>query len=209
MPAKIKLFIVDAAPLINLAAANSLDYLFYADMPVIIPDAVFYEATRISTKIGAQEIIEWQRANSGKIIIEATSILQNELVLSALPDYKPASDLGERATNEILRDKNVLAENERAIFLTDDSRAWRVIEEEKTVFLTTLNYLQQLEKAQRIQSADYIFKAIKKTGQNPPSHDMFASHDPEIRDAVMDILKIKDPAGERRMERKNEADGNQ
>jgi hypothetical protein len=41
-----KLLIVDAGPLITLAAAASLDYLLYANGAVIIPDAVFFEATR-------------------------------------------------------------------------------------------------------------------------------------------------------------------
>jgi hypothetical protein len=36
-----KLLIVDAGPLITLAAAASLDYLLYANGAVIIPDAVF------------------------------------------------------------------------------------------------------------------------------------------------------------------------
>jgi hypothetical protein len=47
------LFVLDTGPLITLAAADSLDYLLYPNVPVVIPDAVFYEATRDSAKLGA------------------------------------------------------------------------------------------------------------------------------------------------------------
>jgi hypothetical protein len=40
--------VLDTAPLIILAAADSLDYLLYPNVPVVIPDAVFYEAMRDS-----------------------------------------------------------------------------------------------------------------------------------------------------------------
>ena len=40
------LFVLDTGPLITLAAAESLDYLPYPKVAVIIPHAVFYEATR-------------------------------------------------------------------------------------------------------------------------------------------------------------------
>jgi hypothetical protein len=43
---EVAIIVTDVPPLITLAAAQSLDYLLYADLPVVIPDAVFYEATR-------------------------------------------------------------------------------------------------------------------------------------------------------------------
>ena len=57
------LFVLDTGPLITLAAADSLDYLLYPNVPVVIPDAVFYEATRDSAKLGAQSIIDWVKAH--------------------------------------------------------------------------------------------------------------------------------------------------
>ena len=42
----LRLFVVDTGPLITLAAAQSLDHLLYVEgASVVIPDAVFYEAT--------------------------------------------------------------------------------------------------------------------------------------------------------------------
>jgi len=43
MSRDLKLFVVDTGPLINLASAQSLDYLLYVNADVVIPDAVLYE----------------------------------------------------------------------------------------------------------------------------------------------------------------------
>jgi hypothetical protein len=45
---RISLYVLDTGPLITLAAADSLDYLVYPDVTVVIPDAVFYKARVIS-----------------------------------------------------------------------------------------------------------------------------------------------------------------
>ena len=58
---RVSLFVLDTGPLITLAAADSLDYLLYPKVSVIIPDAVFYEATRDSAKLGAQSVMDGSR----------------------------------------------------------------------------------------------------------------------------------------------------
>jgi hypothetical protein len=45
MSVDVRIIVTDAPPLITLAAAKSLDYLLYPGLPVVIPDAVFHEAT--------------------------------------------------------------------------------------------------------------------------------------------------------------------
>jgi hypothetical protein len=67
MSFKIKLFVVDTGPLITLAVANSLDYLLYVQADIVIPDAVLYEATYDAAKLGAQDIIDWLKANRMRI----------------------------------------------------------------------------------------------------------------------------------------------
>ena len=39
-------------------SADSLDYLLYPNVPVVIPDAAVYEATRASAKLGAPSIVD-------------------------------------------------------------------------------------------------------------------------------------------------------
>jgi hypothetical protein len=58
--------------LITLAAANSLDYLLYPALPVIIPNAVFFEVTNAAGKLGAEEILDWYRAHMDAVRVEPT-----------------------------------------------------------------------------------------------------------------------------------------
>jgi hypothetical protein len=59
-----KLIVPDTGPLITLAAADSLDYLLYPEVPVYVPDAFLYEATVKSDALGAQSIAEWVQRHS-------------------------------------------------------------------------------------------------------------------------------------------------
>lgn len=189
MALDIKIVVTDAPPLITLATAAVLDYLLYPGLPVIIPDAVFYEATSAAGKLGAREIIDWYRAHAELVRIEPTAIFQDEMTLREITGRRPARDLGERAAVEIVRTLP-LAADERVLLLSDDRDAERlvIIDPEKMILLTTWDYLRQLEEAQRIQSADAVFAAVREAGRNPPQRDLWSGHDPEIRQAVRAIL---------------------
>jgi len=185
MAVEVAVIVTDTPPLITLAAAQRLDYLLYSALPVIIPDAVFYEATGQIDRLGAQEIIEWQRAHHTAVLIEPTEAFKNELQRLARQGGRLEKDLGERAAVEIIR-TFPLAEHERAILLSDDRDVNRVvvIDPRKIILLTTWDYLRQLEEARRIQSADAVFEAARERGRHPPAIDIWSQHDPEIRDAV-------------------------
>lgn len=190
MPLEVAIIVTDSPPLITLAAARSLDYLLFPTLPVIIPDAVFHEATSAAGKLGAQEILDWYRAHTDQIRVEPTDIFREEMLLrEAIPSRKPARDLGERAALEIIRNYP-LAENARTLLLSDDRDAERmlVFEPEKTILLTTWDYLRQLEDARRIQSADAVMDAVREAGRHPPKRDLWSNHDPEIRDAVRTVI---------------------
>jgi hypothetical protein len=189
MAVEVALIVADAPPVITLAAAQSLDYLLYPDLFVIIPDAMFYEATSQIDKLGAQAIIDWQRARHATVQIEPTEAFKNELQRLARQGGRIERDLGERAAVEIIRNFP-LAETECAILLSDDRDVDRVVvvDPERIILLTTWDYLRQLEEAQRIQSADAVFEAARATGRNPPTRDVWSQHDPEIRDAVREAI---------------------
>jgi hypothetical protein len=187
---EVAIIVTDAPPLITLAAAQSLDYLLYPELPVIIPDAVLYEATRAGGKLGAQEILDWYRAHVEEVRIEPTQAFQDEMTLRENPGHKPARDLGERAAAiEVVR-SYPLGKDGRALLLSDDRDAERllVFEPEKAILLTTWDYLRQLEEAQRIQSADAVFEAVKRAGRNPPKRDLWSDHDPDVRDAAKAVI---------------------
>lgn len=190
MSVEVTLIVTDAPPLITLAAARSLDYLLYPELPVIIPDAVFYEATNASGKLGAQEILDWYRAHTDAVRIEPTEAFQNATALIATQGGRWPRDLGERAAVELIRNYP-LADKERALLLSDDCDLGRVVvvDPQKLILLTTWDYLRQLEGAQRIQSADAVFEAVREVGRHPPTRDMWSQHDPAIRDAVRAVIE--------------------
>jgi hypothetical protein len=190
MPVEITLIVSDAPPLITLAAARSLDYLLYPGLPVVIPDAVFYEATNASGKLGAQEILDWYRTHTGAVRVEPTESFQNATALLAVHGGRLPRDLGERAAVELIRNYP-LSDNERALLLSDDRDLDRVVvvDPQKLILLTTWDYLRQLEEAQRIQSAAAVFEAVREAGRHPPTRDMWSRHDPEIRDAVRAVIE--------------------
>jgi hypothetical protein len=199
MPVDVRLIVSDAPPLITLAAARSLDYLFYPALPVLIPDAVFHEATAAIGKLGALEILDWYRANMDKVRIEPTEIFQNEMTLREIEGRRPSRDLGERAALELIRSLP-LEIDQRALLLSDDRDVERlvVIDPEKLILLTTWDYLRLLEEAKRIQSADAVMVAARETGRNPPTRDLWSLHDPEVRDAVKAIVSSSHQAKPRK-----------
>ena len=189
MTIDVRIVVTDAPPLITLAAARSLDYLLYPALPVIIPDAVFHEATGATDKLGAQEIIDWYRGHTDAVRIEPTEIFIRETKLLEIVGGRLSRDLGERAALEVIR-RLPMAATERALLLSDDRDAERltIADPDKLILLTTWDYLRQLEDAQRIQSADAVIAAVREAGRNPSIRGLWSEHDPEVREAVKAIL---------------------
>jgi hypothetical protein len=159
-------------------------------LPVLIPDAVFYEAAGFAGKLGAQEIIDWQRAHEDMVRVESTYAFADAITLAKVAGGRMPRDLGERAAVELIRGYP-LAEQERALLLSDDRDVERVmvVDPDRLILLTTWDYLRQLEQAQRIQSADAVIEAVRAAGRNPPTRDIWSQHDPEIRDAVRSVIE--------------------
>ena len=72
-----RLIVMDTGPLITLAAADSLDYLLYPGVPVHVPDAVLYEATRDGAALGAAAILDWAQRNSEQVRTVSTEAFFN------------------------------------------------------------------------------------------------------------------------------------
>lgn len=187
MPTEIRLVVTDASPLITLAAAASLDYLLLPDAPLVIPDAVFHEATAAAGRLGAQEILDWYRANEARVRVEPTEAFQAAVAAPRLP-----RDLGERAAVEVVRESRALlaAPGSRALLLADDRDLERLVATDpaRIVLLSTWDFLRQLEAARRIQSADATLEAARRGGRNPSTRSLWDQHDPETREAVRAVL---------------------
>jgi hypothetical protein len=187
-----KLLIVDAGPLITLAVANSLDYLLYADGPVVIPDAVFFEATRDASRLGASIIVEWVNANLDRVHIAPTNAFA-----AFTRDYEAGLtdrelDLGERAAIEYARHHIHLEPDERAVLLSEDRRVTglRIAREEgaRAIVITVRDFLLILERIGRINSADAVFDVVVAAGRTPSRREVLDQHDPILRDAIGRLL---------------------
>jgi hypothetical protein len=190
---RIALYVFDTGPLITLAAAESLDYLLYPSVTVVIPDAVFYEATRESGKLGAQSIIDWVKLNHDKVELAVT---RSFIAFQAAHDNDPTfrmTNLGEQAAVEVIEEPARLQGNELAVLLCEETtvlKRIRVNQPDKIVEITTMDFLIALEKYHRIQSADAVFDLAIAAGRNPSRVEKFSQHAPEIRDAVRETLEL-------------------
>lgn len=142
--------------MVTLAAAASLDYLLYVNGPVIIPDAVFFEATRDVARLGAGTIVEWVNANLGRVHIAPTNAFT-----AFARDYEAGLterelDLGERAAIEYARHRIHLEPDERAVLLSEDRKVTglRIAREEspRVIIITMRDFLRELKRIGRINS---------------------------------------------------------
>lgn len=189
MPVDVTLIVTDVPPLITLAAAGRLDYLLYPGLPVIIPDAVFYEATRQTDRLGAQEILDWYHAHDSVVRVEPTEVFKNEIIRLTTQGGRLERNLGERAAVEVIRDWK-LADEQRAILISDDRDMGRivVIDPTQIILLTTWDFLRQLEEGQRIQSADAVMQAARDAGRHPPTRGLWDHHAADIQDAIRAVI---------------------
>ncbi len=165
----LRILIMDTGPLITLAAAGSLDYLLLPGLPVLVPDAILYEATIKSDALGAADILDWSQDRAKHIQIIATRTLTAYFASLEL-GIKPESGLGERAAVEVARNTPYLGEDEQALLLTEDDRLIRgtfvtMNDDQRIMRMTTFDYLDALEQAQKINSADEVYKRAEDAGR--------------------------------------------
>ena len=197
MPDKLsaKLVVMDTGPLITLAVANTLDYLLYPGVPVYLPDAVLYEATRDASALGASEILIWAQANAEWVHTLSTQAFFNYVQSrEANPGWRE-KDLGERAAIEAIHDGVHLASGERAILITEDDRVLRrvlVIEAELTrrmIPITTMDFLVGMESAGRINSAEEVYRRAEDAGRLASRRAVWQDQHEQARGAVERMTK--------------------
>lgn len=167
---ELKLFVVDTGPLITLAAAQALDYLLFVRGGVILPDAVFYEATFDAARLGAQDILAWVKDHRDGVELAPTQAFTAfEAARQALPSLREPN-LGERAAVEVIEEPGRLIGDERAVLLCEESAVLRrvmVRDRSRIIELSTMDFLNVLETERRIQSADAVFDRALEAGRTP------------------------------------------
>jgi hypothetical protein len=190
-----RLIVTDTGPLITLAAADALDYLLYADVPIFIPDAVLYEATVKSSALGAESIAAWVQQHPGRVVPIVTEAFANFLAAREGNAAHRERDLGERAAVEAIRYGIALAAAERAVLITEDDRVMRgtfvitVEDRERIIPITTHDYLAGLEAAGRINSADTVYKLAEAAGRQASRQRILDVQHRRAQDAVEAMLR--------------------
>jgi hypothetical protein len=163
-------------------------------VPVYVPDAVLYEATVRSDALGAQSISEWAQRHSQQVF---------PLVTQAFADYlaaleagvRASRDLGERAAIEAIRHTLVLAPHERAVFVTEDDRlltgTYVVLEpdQDRMISITTRDFLEGLEEAQRINSVEDVYRRAEDAGRFASRRATMAGQHERAVAAVRNLLQ--------------------
>lgn len=186
----VRLMVTDTGPLITLAAADSLDYLLYPDMPVYVPDAVVYEATIKSDALGAQAIADWLGRHIEAVHVVVTQAFSDHLAAVNAGARQRTPDLGERAAIEAIRNSLALDADERALLLTEDDYVIRgtyvvsVEDRGRTIMVTTHDFLEGLEKAGLINSAEEVYRRAENAGRFASRKRVLASQHRSAVDAV-------------------------
>jgi hypothetical protein len=153
MARDLEIFVVDTGPLMTLAVAQSLDYLLYVSADLIIPDAVLQEAARDAGRLGAQDIIDWVKANRAQVEIAPTKAYEiHDAARMTIPGLREP-DLGERSGVEVIEEPDRLQGDERGVLSCEETsvlRRVRVRDRERIVELSTLDFLRILEAERRI-----------------------------------------------------------
>ena len=192
-----RILVMDTGPLITLAVAESLDYLLMPGLPVVVPDAVYFEATRKSAAIGAASVTEWVQAHADKISIVPTEVFEFEI--EALErGNKRMRDLGERAALEVIRYTPFASEHEVAILLTEDDEIIRgrfVPRDERLriVVVTTHDLLEGLERAQRINSVEAVYKRANDGGRMASKKQTQKENHERAMAALEAVMKTNGP----------------
>jgi len=192
---RVRLIVMDAGPLITLAVAETLDYLLYPGVPVYLPDAVLYEATRDSAALGAPQILDWAQRNSEQVRTISTEVFFNYVESRAVNPARREKDLGERAAIEAIHDGMHLLPDERAVLITEDDRVLRrvlVLEAELTarmIPITTRDFLAGMESGHRINSADEVYRRAEDGGRVASRRQVLADQHEQARSAVERLLR--------------------
>ena len=182
------LIVTDTSPLLTLALADALDVLLRAGLPVSIPDAVYFEATRVRGAPGATSIAAWigDHPDQVRIVPTETGIDQ----LRRLEEGRPIRGLGEQAAIEALERVLRGAPGVEALLLFEDNDVARrrAVVDPRVGLISTGDLLRELEAAGLIQSGDRILDLAARQGRNV-ERQRRANSDPALRERLAGQLR--------------------
>jgi hypothetical protein len=137
---------------------------------VFIPDKVYAEATRDMAKLGAEEVVTWVRAHLGQVQLVPTQVFAEFQALQSLNPHIRFKGRGEQAALELLQYQISSDPDLQAMLLFEDTdirgRAFVRLLPQRVAALSTGDFLHELERARRIQSAGHILDEAAARGRN-------------------------------------------
>lgn len=172
MTRPVDLIIPDSGPLISLAHARRLDLITVFDRPVIIADIVKLECLKKPDSPDHEILSRWFEQPSNLLRIEDTGMagvyqaaLEREI--SGI-EPRATTGYGDAALSYMLRRIDLIAAPEAVpLILLEDSKAARLLQRyERAHILSTRSWLNSLERAKIIPSADAIIAQMKHAGRD-------------------------------------------
>lgn len=160
------LIVTDTSPLITLVLADSLPVLLRPGLPIVVPDAVYIEATRVRGAPGADQIVAWINAHADQVRIAPTEVGIDQQ--RRIEEGRAIRGLGELAALEAL-DRFLAADGSaEALLLFEDSdiEQRRAVVDRRASLVSTGDFLRALEQAGLIQSTDRILDQATERGRN-------------------------------------------
>ncbi len=166
MSTPFSLIVTDTSPLFTLVLADALDALLRPAIPVSIPDAVYFEATRVRGAPGAGQIVDWINDHLGAVRIVPTDIGIDQQ--RRLDEGRTIRGLGEQAALEVLERflRSDLSAEAVLLFEDSDVARRRAVVDERVSLISTGDFLRELETAGLIQSTDRILDDAAQRGRN-------------------------------------------
>ena len=140
------LIVTYTSPLITLVLAEALDTLLRPRLAVRLPDAVYFEATRVHGAPGAEQIVDWINANLDRIQIVPTDIGIDQQ--RRLEEGRSIRGMGEQSALEVLERFVRGNPNTEALLLFEDSdiERRRAIVDQRVGLLSTGDFLREVDR---------------------------------------------------------------
>ena len=185
------LIIADTSPLITFAIADHLHVLTLPKIRVVIPDAVFFEATRNELAPGASRLIEWANKHDDLVSIRPTETGLDQR--NRLNEGRSIRGMGETAALEVLEtdSKNHPDRYHFLIFEDRDIEKRTIILPDRAFAIATGDWLRTLEQIGLIQSADKILDQAAEEGRTIDRQRKQISRDAAINAAKKRLIAQK------------------
>lgn len=159
------IIITDTSPLITLAIVDQLNVLTLPRLRIVIPDAVFVEATRYEQMPGASQLIDFVARHDDLVTVRPTETGQDQI--TRIREKRSIRGMGETAALEVLETDSINHPDRTKLLLFEDRDVQRktIILPANAFAIATGDMLRIMEKVKLIDSAANILEQVSAQGR--------------------------------------------